>query len=1089
MKKLLYCAAALATMFFSACQQENLEPAGKGSTVSFSVEVPGLAVTKADVVDNGSNINDLVYAVYKVSDDATTLDEAVAAWDNAMLVYQVNQTTTAFAGGKTTVDLELLNDQNYVVLFWAQVNDAWVAGNDFDLTEITYPANMTSSNSDLAAFSGRAFIAADDVEKSVSREVTLTRPFAQINVGTTLPQAFTVQFVDSKVTVCDAGESFSVASQSATGTTDVVFGEAALPTNYLKVEGDATDYTYVAMNYVFANGVVEVEYDIETLAHGTVNKTIPSVPVEKNFRTNIIGNLLTSNAHYEIKLDAEWGAPEYILGDAWSQTGNFEYTVNEGAPAGTLKAILEHAEAQAAMVKSSTEGPAITINLSADVEWETGAASGSTPLITANSTISAVTINGNGKTFTATGAGVGSVRMANGGLLTFNNVKVVDKSVSYAENNWEYGYLEFGGNLKFENCEVVNAIMPTCDNAQFINCYFNSNKDNEYAVWVNGGSASFTECTFAGARGLKVHEAYGSEVAAVVVDDCLFDHLTKKPGIALGDLNADTAVTIQNSVFDSCQAGDQNNYMYETDTDVTTFEFTCTGNLVIPSGDGFLKQEDGSYIVASAAGLKAAINASVDGDVIRLNAGTYDDLFHVGSKCITLTSLKSEKAVVAGRVSVAGNPNTTATFENLNFAVSENVNGLFNNQYYDKGKGYIIGIYCGNVVVKDCEFTGMTDDAGAITYHNYDSGASTANLEKLVVENCKFVGGRAIRARSNVSVTGCQFEGLINPCLQILGLGADHLAGTVEFTNNSSDVLVSGVCIKTSNYPTKNITFNVGGNTNCNLIAFDGKNVNNLYPETYTYTGAVTELVPEDAKGLQWLIEKKVPVISLLPVTYEGTFEPKVTTSFKSVSATEKATLKGRVNIRSITASFDDLKFEINDASKVKWTGNVGADLTSKPAIVMAYTNEGTIAFNNCDFELNTAAGALTTTTSAKPVFNNCTFNGKFRYPIYSRANIEVTNCTYATTITDVFIGACLNCITNGKVVFENNTLVNSSNVGMSAAIVFCSTNNVGGKWVGPVEFTVKNNTGFGYTFERMNNFTVDPNDHSFTEGSETFSF
>ncbi len=309
MKKLLYCAAALATMFFTACQQENLEPAEKGSTVSFSVEVPALAVTKADVVDNGSNINDLVYAVYKVSDEATTLEEAVDAWSESMLVYQVNQTTTDFTGGRTKVDVELLNDQNYVVLFWAQVNDAWVAaGNNFDLTNITYPNNMSSSNSDLAAFSGATFVAGDDVEKNINREVILTRPFAQINIGTTLPKAFTVSFVDSKVTVRKAGKSFNVASQTVTGNKEVVFAESALPSNYLTVQGDATNYTYVAMNYVFANGVVEVEYDINT-NYGKVNKIIPAVPVEKNFRTNIIGNLLTSNATYEIKLDETWGTP------------------------------------------------------------------------------------------------------------------------------------------------------------------------------------------------------------------------------------------------------------------------------------------------------------------------------------------------------------------------------------------------------------------------------------------------------------------------------------------------------------------------------------------------------------------------------------------------------------------------------------------------------------------------------------------------------------------------------------------------------------------------------------------------------------
>ena len=63
-----------------------------------------------------------------------------------------------------------------------------------------------------------------------------------------------------------------------------------------------------------------------------------------------------------------------------------------------------------------------------------------------------------------------------------------------------------------------------------------------------------------------------------------------KPGIALGDLNAETSVTIKNSTFDGCQAGDQKLYMYETDTDVTTFTFVTENNTVVPSGDEVIEQ-------------------------------------------------------------------------------------------------------------------------------------------------------------------------------------------------------------------------------------------------------------------------------------------------------------------------------------------------------------------------------------------------------------------------------------------------------------------------------------------------------------------
>ena len=63
MKKLIYSAAALAMAFFAAsCQQENLEPVAQESTLTFSVELPGVQ-TKA--IGDGFNVDQLVYEVWK----------------------------------------------------------------------------------------------------------------------------------------------------------------------------------------------------------------------------------------------------------------------------------------------------------------------------------------------------------------------------------------------------------------------------------------------------------------------------------------------------------------------------------------------------------------------------------------------------------------------------------------------------------------------------------------------------------------------------------------------------------------------------------------------------------------------------------------------------------------------------------------------------------------------------------------------------------------------------------------------------------------------------------------------------------------
>ena len=230
--------------------------------------------------------------------------------------------------------------------------------------------------------------------------------------------------------------------------------------------------------------------------------------------------------------------------------------------------------------------------------WETEATHGSSPLIPAgNETTQEVVFDGgeDGGTLTATGSGVGQMRAANGGTLIFKNMTIIDESKSYAENSWEYGYLEFAGKVIFENCHFKSAIVVDSSDGvetdiEFTNCTFETETEasdsvptpsNMYAVWVSDGKATFTNCEFKGPyRGLKVHEAYGTEIKNVTVDGCTFGPLQKKPGIALGTLNPDTSVSITNCTFNNCKAGDQGLYSYETDTDVETFDFTYENNTI-----------------------------------------------------------------------------------------------------------------------------------------------------------------------------------------------------------------------------------------------------------------------------------------------------------------------------------------------------------------------------------------------------------------------------------------------------------------------------------------------------------------------------
>lgn len=238
----------------------------------------------------------------------------------------------------------------------------------------------------------------------------------------------------------------------------------------------------------------------------------------------------------------------------------------------TLKEALEAAE---------KETGAVTIELLDNVTWETGGSHTSTPLIGEKSK-AVVTIDGKGKTLTATGAGIGPIRAANGTILTLQNMTVVDQSVSYAEGNWELGYLEFAGKINCKKVTFKDSIMLLGDSASFSGCEFNG-IESQYAAWVRNGKATFNGCTFKGTRGLKMHEAYNdnitgelNDVKDVVVDQCVFT-TTDKPGVVIGKIT-NNRVVIKDSKFNGVPGGDQGQYSFESDTDLGDFTLERSGN-------------------------------------------------------------------------------------------------------------------------------------------------------------------------------------------------------------------------------------------------------------------------------------------------------------------------------------------------------------------------------------------------------------------------------------------------------------------------------------------------------------------------------
>ena len=309
MKKILLFATALAALFLSAsCQRENLEPVAAGAT--FTVTVPGETATKA--FSDGTNINKVLYEIYKTDEVETAQPLAKGA--------------VSMSNKEATVTFDLLQDQEYTVIFWAQksanedgTNNYYNTG-DLRTVSINTATALNANDEDRAAFFKRVDFATPMAEV---KEVELVRPFAQLNLGTTAAslnpvqpgqtQGYTINVEKSYVKV----EGLSTTFNTLTGVAaeeDNDFEFALYETPYAQdntevLEVNGVKYHYVGMNYFFVSkneDLVTVSYKIKTDKGEITNENIINVPVKANYRTNIIGNLLTTEADFEIVVDEDF---------------------------------------------------------------------------------------------------------------------------------------------------------------------------------------------------------------------------------------------------------------------------------------------------------------------------------------------------------------------------------------------------------------------------------------------------------------------------------------------------------------------------------------------------------------------------------------------------------------------------------------------------------------------------------------------------------------------------------------------------------------------------------------------------------------
>lgn len=322
MNKNLFKTFAIAAMavLAGACAKEQVA-SGDGETVemTFNVDVPETTITTKGLSD-AAQVDELVCQVFLKG----------AKDENKHFVYTPVPELTqnvAVVGGKATVKFSLVKGQTYSFAFWAQTSETGYYNTD-DLRSVTMNTNLVKANDPKMD----AFFAIKDearVTVSYSKKVSLKRALAQVNFGTKKYSGRSDELKAQKsyVTLTGVPNVFhpfmSGDSFACEGSETVKFNENEVISNETLSVNDA-EYSYLASVYVFAlnpNNTITDASAVVTLSNGqTTTIKAPNVPVKRNFRTNILGDLLTVDAVWNVDV-----APEFEGGDTYdSVAANLE---------------------------------------------------------------------------------------------------------------------------------------------------------------------------------------------------------------------------------------------------------------------------------------------------------------------------------------------------------------------------------------------------------------------------------------------------------------------------------------------------------------------------------------------------------------------------------------------------------------------------------------------------------------------------------------------------------------------------------------------------------------------------------------------
>lgn len=293
MKNLFYLLLTIPSFFLASCSKEDMVQGEETVQVSFSAHIPQGSETRS----TGPELN-VVCAVFDNGVEVSSLRETITT-DGSNILYSPN----------------LVKGRTYDVVFWAMKEYNYNVAN---MKAISRATDGSTNEADYDAFTATTSVT---VQNSITEPVylKLTRPFAQLNMGITEeewnivinsfgqePETTTIKYIGT--------DSFNALTGEANPELSEIT-RTSIASGTLIVEN--TEYKLLGMCYVLMaeaeKETLYINYSVTDTQNEIIssNNSIPFVPVQRNYKTNIVGSLLTGTVNYQITIGEDFNNEEH----------------------------------------------------------------------------------------------------------------------------------------------------------------------------------------------------------------------------------------------------------------------------------------------------------------------------------------------------------------------------------------------------------------------------------------------------------------------------------------------------------------------------------------------------------------------------------------------------------------------------------------------------------------------------------------------------------------------------------------------------------------------------------------------------------